>query len=222
MTIGRSSIVICLTAMMCLYFAKDAVADSLSVPNDFMSGQSAKASEVNANFSAVESAVNNNDSRITANSNAFAQYAAPVVLDGDGNMIGMLVNIDRDVGADALVLTPQSYFVSIRLGNGSLFTYPSLMFFATSNCSGTPYSGNPAGQVFGAFDAAGVAALFYTERNSIATADFEYLSYGTQSSCNTMSGASDFAWPATPNDPGITGVSDQDYSLPIQIGQPQP
>ena len=214
------SFAIILLGITTLHLSPGAAADSLSVPNDFVSGQPAKAAEVNANFSAVESSVNDNDARITANSNAFAQYAAPVVLDGDDNLIGMLVDIDQDVEPAVVVLTPQAYFVSIQLGGGSLFNYPGMMFFATSNCSGTPYSNSPAGNVFGAFDAAGVPALFYTDRASVAIADFNYLSYGTQSSCTTMSGTLDFAWPAVPNDPAVTGVSDQVYSLPIQIGQP--
>ena len=173
MIIRSSTVVIGLLAISGLHLVQNAVADSLSVPNDFVSGQPARAADVNANFSAVESSVNDNDSRITANSNAFAQYAAPVVLDGDDNLIGMLVDIDRDVGADATVLTPQSYFVSIRLGNGSLFTYPSLMFFATSNCSGTPYSDNPSGQVFGAFDAAGLGACLAGAGVSFFVSGFE-------------------------------------------------
>ena len=42
-------------------------AGSVTVPNTFVSGTPAKASEVNDNFSAVKSAVNDNDGRITTN-----------------------------------------------------------------------------------------------------------------------------------------------------------
>ena len=41
-------------------------AGTVAVPHDFVDGDPAYASEVNANFDAVESAVNDNDSRIGA------------------------------------------------------------------------------------------------------------------------------------------------------------
>jgi hypothetical protein len=44
------------------------VADSVTIPHAFSSGGTAVAAEVNANFSAVSSAVNDNDTRITTNS----------------------------------------------------------------------------------------------------------------------------------------------------------
>ena len=43
-----------------------AQASELDVPHTFVAGQPALAAEVNANFSAVETAVNDNDTRITA------------------------------------------------------------------------------------------------------------------------------------------------------------
>jgi len=45
-------------------------AGSLTIPNTFTSGTPAKAAEVNANFSAVKTEVDDNDSRITANKTA--------------------------------------------------------------------------------------------------------------------------------------------------------
>lgn len=57
-----------LTALVCSIFligsAGYAVAGSLAVPNDFVSGNTASASQVNSNFTAVETAVNDNNSRI--------------------------------------------------------------------------------------------------------------------------------------------------------------
>jgi len=51
---------------------------SLSVPHDFVAGEKALASEVNQNFTAVENAVNDNDSRITTSSGAIATNAAAI------------------------------------------------------------------------------------------------------------------------------------------------
>ncbi len=47
--------------------AANAHAGSVDIPNTFTAGETAKASEVNDNFSAIETAVDDNDSRITTN-----------------------------------------------------------------------------------------------------------------------------------------------------------
>lgn len=59
-----------------------ALASELAVPNTFTAGSRAVAADVNANFSAVQNAVNDNDARITTNesmiddnSNALAQLS---------------------------------------------------------------------------------------------------------------------------------------------------
>ena len=66
-------------------FASMAVAGELTVPNQFSNGQATSASEMNANFSAVESAVNDNDQRISQ-----LEGNGPVVFQGfsDGTMNG--------------------------------------------------------------------------------------------------------------------------------------
>ena len=60
-------------------------AGELTVPNQFSNGQATSASEMNANFSAVESAVNDNDQRISQ-----LEGNGPVVFQGfsDGTMNG--------------------------------------------------------------------------------------------------------------------------------------
>lgn len=59
------------TAMMTLPVA----ATDLTVPNSFTSGSPARAADVNANFAAVETAVTDNDTRITENSEAVDQLS---------------------------------------------------------------------------------------------------------------------------------------------------
>lgn len=58
-----------------------ALASNLSVPNTFVNGSPADADEVNANFTAVETAVNDNDARIAALEPALIP---PVDCDADG------------------------------------------------------------------------------------------------------------------------------------------
>jgi hypothetical protein len=56
-----------------------ALAGSVSVPNTFVGGTPAVADEVNANFSAVETAVNDNDSRITTNAADIANIVSVTI-----------------------------------------------------------------------------------------------------------------------------------------------
>jgi len=56
----------------------NAGADSVSIPNTFVAGDPAVANEVNQNFSAVAGAVNDNDTRITANTAAIANNSAVI------------------------------------------------------------------------------------------------------------------------------------------------
>ena len=53
-------------------------AGNVTIPNTFSSGTPAVAAEVNANFGALETAVNDNDSRITTNSNDLAALQTAV------------------------------------------------------------------------------------------------------------------------------------------------
>jgi hypothetical protein len=51
--------------MLMMMYAGMANAGQVTVPNTFTSGTKARAAEVNANFTALEQGVNDNDARIT-------------------------------------------------------------------------------------------------------------------------------------------------------------
>jgi hypothetical protein len=55
-----------ITALITLLYMSASTAGTLSVPNSFSSGNTTSAADMNSNFSAVTTAVNDNDSRITA------------------------------------------------------------------------------------------------------------------------------------------------------------
>ena len=190
-----------------------AIADPLVIPNEFSAGQPASAAEVNANFSAVKSSIDDNDSRITDNS-------APVVTDGGSARIGTLVSISDDVGfVFAKILSDQSFIFQLRLADGSLETYPAPLLFNTVDCSGTAYlTNNPGGFASVAFDLAGVPRLYYVAKGSLATAEnFQFSSMTTGGGCMSQAGTVGFGWSAAPNDPAVTGISNSAYSVPITI-----
>lgn len=56
---------VCLIILPACLVSYSALAGNVTIPNTFTSGTPAVAAEVNANFSALETAVNDNDSRIT-------------------------------------------------------------------------------------------------------------------------------------------------------------
>ncbi len=56
-----------LILLICFTFANSVLAGDLTIPNSFTAGTPAVAAEVNSNFTAVESAVDDNDARITTN-----------------------------------------------------------------------------------------------------------------------------------------------------------
>ena len=63
----RRTVTLAAAAALAASMPGPALAGQLSVPNTFTAGSPAQASQVNANFTAVQTAVNDNDTRITTN-----------------------------------------------------------------------------------------------------------------------------------------------------------
>jgi len=202
-----------------------AVADTLDVPNTFTSGTPARASEVNANFSAAEAAVNDNDSRISANSAAIAQRGSVLVYDGNDTELGVLVDINDDQCCIS-VATPQGYIFSVKLADASLAgttNSAGSLYYESLNCTGTAYDLNtPAGFIVRLYDLSGVVGLYYASRDSVATADITFSSASSSEGCVTLSlpFQMEFSWPVLPNDPATTGLSDVALAVPIKFQQP--
>lgn len=89
---GENSVIQEKLVMVSVYFlvflASNALGDSLTVPNTFSSGSSTSAAEMNANFSAVKSSVDDNDARITAletsSDKSFQGFSATTLTGGEG------------------------------------------------------------------------------------------------------------------------------------------
>jgi len=148
----------------------------------------------------------------------------PVVLDGNGVEIGLLVNGHdwRTSIHGVSIITQQSYvLIGLSLGSGTTTVSVPDLVFASENCTGPAFSVTPAGFVQSAYDLTGVPNLFYAAKNSLATADFVLNSRTGASGCSGSAGGTEvFAWRALPNDPVVTGISSQTYQLPIEIVRP--
>jgi hypothetical protein len=197
-----------------------ALADTLAVPNDFAPGTPARAADVNENFGAVETAVNDNDSRITA----IERRSGVLVYDGAGNELGVLINVADDECCISIA-TSEGYIFSVKLADGSAAgtsVSAGSLYFESGDCSGTAYHNEPAGFLSRVYDLSGVVNWHYSDRESIAVADVTMNSASSAQGCVPLDFpfAFDFAWPATLNDPVVTGVSALSYTVPIKFQRP--
>lgn len=195
-------------------------ADTLAVPNDFAPGTPARSADVNENFAAVESAVNDNVSRITA----IEQRGAVLVYDGAGNDLGVLINIADDECCIS-VATSEGYIFSVKLADGSAAgtsTSAGSLYFESTDCSGTAYHNEPAGFLSRLYDLSGVVNWYYSDRESVAVANVTVNSASSPEGCVPLDFpfAFEFAWPATLNDPVVTGVGALSYTVPIKFQRP--
>ena len=86
-----------LVTTVTLVYAGASVASTLSIPNTFSSGATTSASDMNANFTAVKAAVDDNNTRITAleasSAPVFQGFSSGTV-DGAGGIRGMQAACD--------------------------------------------------------------------------------------------------------------------------------
>ena len=182
--------------------------------NDTDSRVTANENDIASNSAAISS----NSATITANNAAIQAQLSPVVLDGNDNEIGLLADIS-DYDGWVRVITQQGYILDqLELGSGSVVA--GLLRFASANCTGPAFTDLPAGFVGSRYDLSGVPSLFYAAKNSTATAGFVYGSSIGSGGCFAFGGSLRFAWPALPNDPAIIGIFSQSYQLPIKIERP--
>ena len=188
-----------------------AAAGPVTVPNTFTSGTPASAAEVNANLSAIEAAVNDNDSRML------------VVLDGNDVEIGGLVEVSIDFDPSVKLMTQEGYVFELFLGDGRVIEpvgFARSLIFLSSDCTGTAFAFVGNGFVVGLNAPTGVGALYYVPKDNIAVPNFSYASVTGPSGCNVVAATAPFAWQILPNDPIITGVMNTPYQLPIKFPGP--
>ena len=157
------------------------------------------------------------ENKLSANlSNAMLGTRLPRVLDGGDNLIGYLVNIADD-NQSIDVLTEQGYIRSgLAFSNGQAL-FPGTVWFSGGNCTGTAYTSMPNGFVRVLYDETGVEKLYYADKNSAAQVSPPILSRTGNAGCSGICCGIPLAWPVLPNDPNVTGISNQAYTVPIKI-----
>ena len=222
------------------------MAGSITVPNTFVGGTPATASEVNANFSAIKSAVDDNDSRITTNAGDISANTSNITANTNainslgslsvfvnGVRIGALLEFqfqERSGGMQEPVITVfnnSGYTAGINHdGDGLLYRQ---ITFTTSDCTGQAYVINYLGregdfmlrngEIFSAVDK-DVSYAYYTQNGSI-TESAHFLSFIQVDTGACF--ASDYGTPIPaykiyPNNPNVTGFSNSDFVGAVTIG----
>ena len=132
----NKNIIIFLTVSL---IGSQAWASSVTVPNAFVDGTAASAGEVNANFDAVESAVNDNDVRINSN---FSQLDSRLKeIEGRSSYLTAQVNgVDMQVSSHTVglysVITPTGLSLTV---NTEGYPLENWLYFESNDCSGQPY-----------------------------------------------------------------------------------
>ena len=214
------------------------------VPNTFSSGQPARAAEVNANFSELESAANQNALDIQA-----IPAGPAIFVKSNGQNVGMFLSAvfgtctggcSRPI-FDAnwwWILSDTGYLFAINPadrtesgGNsiaGDHYIFNGILFDG-ANCSGQAHA-YVHGEIRQAQATQGMVAasedrndpiLYYTPKGSTAFNGWQAVSVRTSTGCEPLGvdTTSNFVVLAFSNDPFITGVPDQRVlNTPITLG----
>lgn len=219
----------------------------IQVPNTFQSGQPARAAEVNENFAALESEIEENSTEIAASASAIKELRAAIdalnsgiqVL-ADGVPIGLwlgqgdsrpgittfraqstknyLFDVVSQVDAGSTV--PQDRPTAI----GDLMT--KVVWYELSGCTGQAYVSNDLnpdtaarGYVFRADDPTDPIQTFYVPTLSFVEERIvSYRRSNLEGGCVNIGMPSNPFVPAFPNDPDITGVPSGSFLPPIVLG----
>ena len=192
-------------------------AGSVSIPNTFINGTTASADEVNANFDAVETAVNDNDTRI-GNIRSINVYV-------DGIRRGALIDSLGGNFIDARafrVLLDSGYYVLLSTAGDGLFRVP--LKYESTNCTGQAYFTfafiNPVAARQGfviSNDTPALGTLYYVQAGTvIENIAIESTTQGGV--CNTVVPTPVEATKILVNDSALTGVTHSDFVGEVTVG----
>ena len=217
-------------------------ADNVTVPNTFVDGTTASASEVNANFDAIKSAVDDNDSRITTNTSDISTNTANITVnttaisaavpqvalkDTNGVYVGRVIGMENF--SRPYVFTDQGYRTVIRMPLGMVgLQGAASMTYESTDCTGTAYVSNEyVGTVFipqvNPDTAYNAGIILYVPHNAQPISVLVYSALEASDPNNLICvtfigpGTADDSYPAYLNDPNITGIHNTAYPVNMLI-----
>ena len=192
-------------------------AGSVTVPNTFVDGTTASADEVNENFDSIETAVNDNDTRIN-NMRSINVYVNGV---RRGAFIESVSDGFINTSAVRLLLDTQYFTILLTSGDG-VREVP--LSYLTNNCTGQAYLAiqnmNPIVARQGLVvrnDSPSPNSLYYAPAGSLVE-NLLIESSTTGGTCNDIPTTSSDAVKVIVNDSTITGVSAVGFSGDVTIG----
>jgi hypothetical protein len=205
------------------------------VPNDFQAGTPARAADVNANFDALENAINGHASDIADNAANIATNAAGIAANtaalsnptavrwlANGQVVGTFLHNNA-------LLTFEDYEVRWEYSSGQISTVgDGYLFYLDTDCQGQAYAretilignfiGNGGAVVSSPFSGDPIR-LYYWDADSTLIVNQTFLSTLSEANggCSNSDNVGVDAYPVDPNDPAVTGVSSEFFDLPMRI-----
>lgn len=223
-------------------WASQLLAGSVTIPNTFVSGAAASASEVNANFSAIKDEVDDNDSRTTTNAGDISENSANIAANTnaiggiggigvlvDGVRVGSLLQYPNYIGSTFTTLLSSNYVVVLSgLGEGP---YPQSnggvgheIVYLAGGCTGPAYVKGDSVEASTSFGMGQIYAnqglsplTYYYIPTGATTETLTYNSKDAGFGCVTESATVDL-YETFPNDSNVTGVTGAGLIGAITLG----
>lgn len=218
----NKNIIIFLTVSL---IGSHAWAGSVAVPNTFVDGTAASAGEVNANFDAIESAVNDNDVRISSDFSELDNRLKGIE-ESNSYITAQIIGVDMQVSSQSIglysVITPTGLSLTV---NTEGYPIQNQLYFESNDCSGQPYiksfqldSSKPVGYMYPNPKVNNSISIVYDGTNVYHSDTVEIIKLHYQSQlipdtgC-TKSSEAIIAMKALINDVAVTGIT----SFPLII-----
>lgn len=229
------------TLMAASLWASQLMAGSVTIPNSFVGGTAASASEVNANFGAIKTEVDDNDNRITTNAGDISANAANIAantnaISGIGGIdvfvnsvrVGSLVKYPS-LSSSMTILLPSNYLAVISDNGEGLRPTSSdgishEIVYLSNDCTGQTYARGGSVETFVPF---GMGQIYANQGLSPLT--YYYIPAGTPAETLTYN-SKDIGFGCTAesaavelyktflNDSNVTGVTGTEFIGSLTIG----
>lgn len=216
-------------------WACQSIAVGFTVPNTFVSGTSASATEVNANFEAIETGIDNNSNSINtnitdintnaANIAALSGGGAPAVQlkDANGVAVGRIIGMNRN--SLAHIVTDKGYRTELSIRDGRVGLMQQA-YYKSTDCTGAAYVAkditinyqdiNGMVYVLHAYPLDSPLYVPFSEPGEVINAEsYEFMSAGSPL-CRQRTQTKD-VYIGYQNDPTVTGIENTAYPARMKI-----